>query len=672
MKTLLLFFLMLAGLVISAQESFSDGDCKAFFKYEVNDKLMMPYAATVINFYDLSVGKVKEWYWDFGEGNTSREQNPVFIFKHPVPAPNVKINPYRIITLTILTENCKSFYSIMINILNGTTYVKPDCKAGFKYYQVSGDSVKGTVNVQFTNLSEGDSLKYLWQFGDGNVSKEKEPVITFNNKPGKKYICLTVSGRNNCSDTFCDTIFPGTPNPELSKCQVWFGYAVNTKIQTFAPALVLDFYPKSLTPVKEWKWDFGDGTTSTEPCPTHIFNWPLVRDTVKADPNPFRTITLTIVSPEGCISKWSETINIYMNTKPVVEPVPYCHAWFKYYRRGDIMTIPEVVPFQFTDASEGKVIRRLWKFENGDSSKVEKPLVTFSIFKPTQKVCLTVYSADTCVNTWCETVYISEIKTDTVKVVPPGCPYVMRIKSGFPFQMSSCAGWAQAQVYLKDSAIKATDYRWSTGVEGQNVTNLCATSSYSVKAKTPDGCVVTSTFILNSDGTIKEIPVTWWVTGSRDNLNVQYNLNDKNLKAEWKLTDGTIVHSDSIPLNSMNGGSEILDLIVRDSSGNIVYTEKIALKAFITGSLFNRLDTFIDLYPNPVKDFLHIDYSGHQLDRLQLSIIDLSGRLMANHEFTGIPARYSFGIDLQKLRDGVYICRIVLGSGEVIVRKFIK
>jgi hypothetical protein len=378
MKTLLMFFLMLTGIVISAQEIKSDSICKALFKYEVNDKLMMPYAATAINFYDVSVGKVKEWYWDFGEGNTSREQNPMFIFKHPVSSPNVKINPYRIISLTISTGNCKSFYSIMINILNGTTYVEPHCL------------------------------------------------------------------------------------------------------------------------------------------------------------------------------------------------------------------------------------------------------------------------------------------------------YVMRIKSGFPTLMSSCTGWAQAQVFLKDSAIKATDYSWSTGVTGQDVKNLCPTYTYTVKAKTDNGCVVACTFILNSDGTIKEMPVTWWVNGSRENMYVQYNLNNKNLNAEWKFPDGTIVKTDSVSLNPMYGGSEILDLIVRDSTGTIVYTEKIAIKSIATDSRFDRQETSVNLYPNPVKDILYAEFNGYQQKSIQLNVVDLSGRTMANMIFIDIPSRYTFGLDIKKLPEGVYLCRLLMDTGEVIVKKFIK
>ena len=36
-----------------------------------------------IAFQDLSVGKIKSWHWDFGDGETSTEQNPIHAYKNP-------------------------------------------------------------------------------------------------------------------------------------------------------------------------------------------------------------------------------------------------------------------------------------------------------------------------------------------------------------------------------------------------------------------------------------------------------------------------------------------------------------------------------------------------------------------------------------------------------------
>jgi hypothetical protein len=142
MRKFLPFALMLSGLITSAQTSITNGNCKAQFKYEVNTQVMTLLPATAINFYDRSEGKLKDWYWDFGDGTTSREQNPMHVFNHPAVSPNVKMSPYRTVSLTILTsDTCKSFYSETINVMDGTPYVAPDCKARFKYYQTAYDSV---------------------------------------------------------------------------------------------------------------------------------------------------------------------------------------------------------------------------------------------------------------------------------------------------------------------------------------------------------------------------------------------------------------------------------------------------------------------------------------------------------------------------------------------------
>ncbi len=127
MRKILLIVLMLSGLMTSAQTSITDGNCKAAFKHAVNDKIMSLLPATAIDFYDRSEGNVTYWFWDLGDGNTSTEQNPSFVFNHPLGGPNVKISPYRTVCLTVLTsDTCKSFYSEIINIMDGSTYIQFD------------------------------------------------------------------------------------------------------------------------------------------------------------------------------------------------------------------------------------------------------------------------------------------------------------------------------------------------------------------------------------------------------------------------------------------------------------------------------------------------------------------------------------------------------------------
>lgn len=679
MRKLLLCLLTLTSLITSAQNTTTIGNCNARFKYAVNTQVMTLLPATAINFYDRSEGQVTEWYWDFGNGNTSREQNPMFVFNHPQAGPTVKLSPYQTVSLTVLTaDGCKSFYSETINIMDGTTYTTPDCKARFKYYQTAFDSVGKTASFQLTNLSEGDSLSYLWQFDNGKTSAEKEPTITFDLTQKERKVCLTISGKNKCMDTFCDAVYvidPETPTVDPSGCYTAFGYTINFDIKLFAPGLALNFYSKATPDAAEWNWDFGDGTTSNEQNPMHIYNFKLPVDNTQfiAQDSGDRKVCLTVTTKSGCVASYCETINIYMKTTPPDYDPQQCHAWFKYYKPTDVITIPEVIPYKFIDASEGKVVSRIWQFEDGTTSTEAEPQVNFDFQKPTQKVCLTIYTADSCTSTWCEVIYVTQPKPDTIYTQNPGAnTYTMRYKSSFPVQMSSCAGYAMAQVYRNDTIIDASHYVWSNGIEGQEVKGLCPTQSYSVKAVTPDGTIVSGTFIFNSDGSVTEVPVNWYITGTRNNWQIQYDLTDKNYTVEWRLCDGSFVRSDSIPLNSINCGSTESNLILKDASGNVVYAENISLKTLATFINPDLTAASLKLFPNPVTDVLNIQYAGENRSEMQVEIVDISGKQISVQKFYNVDSGQTISLNVTTLKKGIYLCRITSENQVIGIDKFSK
>ncbi|MFY9151730.1 MAG: PKD domain-containing protein [Prolixibacteraceae bacterium] len=679
MKTFLLLTILFTGLFASAQDTIvTNGNCKAYFKHEVNTLVMTILPATAINFYDESEGKAYAWFWDFGDGGTSNEQNPMYVFNHPLPGPTVKISPYRTVSLTILTQDsCKSMYSETINIMDGNTGTDPvlACKSIFKYYQTAYDSIAGTASFQTTNYSEGDSLSYLWNFDNESTSTEFEPAITFDLSKKERKVCLTVSGPNGCIDEFCDAMYVydhNKPVVEPMECKTAFGYSVNYDIKTFAAALVLDFYSKASPEAIEWNWDFGDGTTSDEANPTHIFNFPVITDSILADPNPFRNVCLTVKTTTGCVATYCDVIDIYKETFRPEEPAHIqCRARFKYYKPTDLITIPEVVAYQFNDASEGNIINRLWKFEDGTVRTDADPQVNFNIFQATQKVCLTIFT-DSCSDTYCETVYVSEIKPDTIYYGRPVTGYSMHYSSSFPIQMSSCAGYAKAQVYLNDTLIEANDYAWSNGAIGQEVKGLCPTEVYTVKAMTADGTIVSGTFIFNSDGTVTEIPMNWWVTGAQDNLQLRYNIYNQDYSIEWKLCDGTIIKSDSIPLNSVNCGTEDATLIMKDASGNILYTENVSMKTFATGLIPKPAVSPFKVYPNPVSDVLNIQYSGRSLNAIQIDLVDISGKVVSTQQIYQVEPGQTISLNVNSLRKGMYVCKISSENQSINVAKFIK
>lgn len=674
MREILLFVLLLSGMVARAQ-FVPEGNCKTYFEHEVNTQVMTLLPATAINFYDRSEGNVVAWWWDFGDGTYSEKQNPMHLYNLPYPGETVKISPYRTISLTTLTaDSCKSFYSETINIMgNEDPMPGKECKAIFKYYQADYDSINGKVTFQLNNYSEGKSLQYNWDFGDGRTSNDFEPTVTFDVKPAEHKVCLTVTGGEDCGDTFCDVLYFSAPEkPDPNQCYTGFSYKVNYDIKTYAPALVLDFYAKPLPETMKWEWDFGDGETSSEQNPTHIFNLPIGNDSLYAGFSPFRKVCLTATSASGCTATYCESIYLYRDTISPIDPSPQCHAWFKFEKLEDIISISEAIPYKLHDVSEGDVVSRLWRFEDGTTSTEVDPVVFFNFMKPTQKVCLTITTADNCSSSWCDIVYLHEVQPDSSTVDKPLWHYEMRYESYFPVQMSSCAGWARAQVYMKDSIVDAYNYVWSTGEIGQEVKGLCPTQTYSVKAITPDGTVVTGTFVFNSDGSVNETPVNWWITDTRNNPQIQVKPVSDEYTVEWKLCDGTTVVGDSVALELINCGTSDSNLIMKDAYGNIIYSETINMKILATYINQKNRDNAMKIYPNPVKDVLNITYSGEPVGEMIIEISDLSGRIFLVQTVKQVDAGQTIGLNVNALRSGVYMCRTISGDKLLNVQKFIK
>ena len=50
------------------------------------------------------------------------------------------------------------------------------------------------VTISFSNTSQGDGLTYLWNFGDGGTSTQRNPTHTF--QAGAWEVTLTVTNEN--------------------------------------------------------------------------------------------------------------------------------------------------------------------------------------------------------------------------------------------------------------------------------------------------------------------------------------------------------------------------------------------------------------------------------------------------------------------------------------------
>lgn len=188
-----------------------------------------------VDFTDQSSNNPVNWFWDFGDGNTSTAQDP----SHTYSA----VGTYNVCLIT--GSQCGADTTCQSVIIN---CVPPS--AGFSS-ATSNDSV-----VNFTNTASNNTTAWLWDFGDGGTSTDPNPTHIYQ-APGVYTICQTVT--NSCgTDSTCSTITITCANPSS-------GFTAQlTNSQA-------DFTDNSIL-ATSYSWDFGDGATSTDQNPTHVYS----------------------------------------------------------------------------------------------------------------------------------------------------------------------------------------------------------------------------------------------------------------------------------------------------------------------------------------------------------------------------------------------------------------
>jgi len=130
-------------------------------------------------------------------------------------------------------------------------------KADFTY--PSGNLYSET-SILFTNTSE-DALSYEWDFGDGNTSTEKSPSNTYSTDGNYEVLLRAINGTEQKEKKVNITIMKKPPN-------ITADFSVNN--QTLSTRCDIAFTNQSLGG-DTYTWDFGDGSTSSDENPSHIY-----------------------------------------------------------------------------------------------------------------------------------------------------------------------------------------------------------------------------------------------------------------------------------------------------------------------------------------------------------------------------------------------------------------
>lgn len=145
-------------------------------------------APLTINFENQGSSDV-QYFWDFGDGTTSNEENPSHTYL---------TSDTFLITFIVSDTNsvCKFPDTTKIPVA-----IFGSVQANFRYDPLV---VNFGEPVNFTDLSDPAS-SYRWSFGDGNSSADQNPTHIFD-EPGVYEVCLFIESSGTCFDTVCQQI----------------------------------------------------------------------------------------------------------------------------------------------------------------------------------------------------------------------------------------------------------------------------------------------------------------------------------------------------------------------------------------------------------------------------------------------------------------------------------
>ncbi len=347
--------------------------CQAMYSYfPVGDSLD-------IQFIDESTGNPSSWLWEFGDGTTSTEQNPLHSYS--------VMGTYNT-SLTISGSGCTSIIEMIVFVMNDTL-PGGGCEAMYYYYP---GNLQNTI--QFVDESYGNPNNWTWSFGDGTASYDQNPEHTYS-APGEYLVTLQIEGDSNCFSLYEDIVYVGD-SIWPQDCQAMYYYypdSVNHLTVNFIDISFVGGNPNGTSGNPEtWDWDFGDNNISSEQNPTHTYQT-----------EGEYQVCLTITDSTGtCVSTYCDIVF-------VDEWNNECEAYFWYYPMGDTNNTGGTWNSQnisFIDASFGNPDSWLWNFGDGTTSTEQNPIHYFEE-EGIYNVCLSISnSMDSCQSDYCEEIYV--------------------------------------------------------------------------------------------------------------------------------------------------------------------------------------------------------------------------------------------------------------------------
>jgi PKD repeat protein len=265
-------------------------------------------------------------------------------------------------------------------------------------------------------------IQWKWDFGDGKISLERNPLHFYSTAGDTVLVCLTITTADGCESSYCTRFVVGTPDFTPPPCNTSFTTEV---MESFPP--IYRFVPALTQSTISCQWDFGDGSYSTETSPSHRYEF-----------SGIYVVCLTMTFTNGCAAYTCDTLHAtgYNNE---------CKAGWVAYTDfsspsgepfdGDTAYWPSGHYYYFQDRSKGNITQWNWNFGDGTGSSEPNPVHVFNE-SGTYNVCLEISTYNNCTSTYCDTLFVGTVPycslTGTVVDYTglDGCGLVIELDNG--------------------------------------------------------------------------------------------------------------------------------------------------------------------------------------------------------------------------------------------------
>lgn len=240
--------------------------------FSIEDADICLQEASVFHNSSTSEDGALTYHWNFGNGQANSTPNPIITY--------VNSGDYDVSLLVESQHEC-------FDSITKTISIDPLPQTDFTFNDVCfGD----TVNFQnISNVSSGETLSFVWNFGDGNTSTDINSSHIYNTE-GTYTVILNATSESGCVGNIQKdvTIYP-IPSVNFVCHNVCQGEASSFENYSTCGSENLNY-----------EWNFGDGNTSNQTSPDNYY----ISDGIFAT-------SLIAISDFGCSDTLHKNIEVY-------------------------------------------------------------------------------------------------------------------------------------------------------------------------------------------------------------------------------------------------------------------------------------------------------------------------------------------------------------------------